>query len=186
MHCWVRVASIARVGENERAAGGGIFARWVNERLKIMRVKRMQVLAKRMQWVRMREHWRKWEWESIGESGHFCTLGKWEAVAWEGMQSADWLSLIELWPPLQHTANLLFRSTRSSRIWPHSTFLVKWEALEIDPKSGSDYGHLLQHTPNLLFSSKRSSQNQIDISCHLCNIQLINLSAQKGLVSRRL
>ena len=26
-----------------------------------------------------------------------------------GMQSADWLSLIELWPPLQHTANLLFR-----------------------------------------------------------------------------
>ena len=135
MHRWVRVASIARVGENERAAGGGIFARWVNERLKITRVKRMLVLAKRMQWVRMREHWRKWERESIGESWHFCTLGKWEAVAWEGMQSADWLSLIELWPPLQHTANLLFRSTRSSRIWPHSTFLVKWEALEIDPKT---------------------------------------------------
>ena len=60
MHRWVRVVSIARVGENERAAGGGIFARWVNERLKIMRVKRMQVLAKRMQWARMREYWGEW------------------------------------------------------------------------------------------------------------------------------
>ena len=72
MHRWVRVASIARVGENERAlARVGIFARWVNERplqffirsheswLKITRVKRIQVLAKRMQWVRMREHWRE-------------------------------------------------------------------------------------------------------------------------------
>ena len=79
MHCWVRVASIARVGENEKAAGGGIFARRVIERplqffirsheswLKIMRVKRMQVLAKRMQWVRMREHWRELAFLHVGQ-----------------------------------------------------------------------------------------------------------------------
>ena len=79
------------------------------------------------------------------------------------MQSADWLSLIELWPPLQHTYSQFSFFVQKGPFF--SKTQISLGALEIDPKSGSDLLPLLELQPpfqrkaKLLFSSTR-------IECH--------------------
>ena len=108
-----------RVGENEGASGESIFASWVNERplqffsrsqeswQKIKRVRRMQVLAKRMQWARMREYWREWAFLHV-ELMRGCGL-RGDAISRLAVTNR-----VMARPPLQHTTNITWSAGKNS------------------------------------------------------------------------